>query len=61
MVRVWRKSAKLLTKINDFMAQYASPEQKKDFETAVASLMAVMNNVETNVEDNIISDLKERV
>jgi hypothetical protein len=61
MLRVWRKSRKLVKAMLAYSASHAPDNMKVAFHSAVKNLDDIMAEIEESVESDIISELKERI
>lgn len=61
MIRSWRTARRILRKLETFVAANSSQKQWETFDVSIKGVEGVLDEVVKNVEDKVISDLKERV
>ena len=61
MVRAWRKAARIMDRLDDFILSHADETLKAEFLTAEKQLNSVMDRVVEHIENKILTELKEQV
>jgi hypothetical protein len=59
MIRTWRKSRRLISKLDSFIKRNATAEELEAFKGALTNVDDLLSGMEENIENEIISELKD--